>query len=317
MKKFFLSFLFLLILVCVTASSILYQAGMPYVDYALKRGSNGNPLSPPMAFEDIYPFPNKFPENQAKAPDFNRAEWTISSFDGLKLSGTHFMPAGKSHRWAIVVHGYGCNQRFVWDIADAFLHQGYHVLTPDMRASGKSEGTYITMGVLEGKDVARWARSIAVEDPEAKIVLYGVSLGAVDVMMSLQENLPDQVKVVVEDSGFSNLENFLEFRMDKMQWRYRKVILAAANILMKIRTGVFMTEANPEKAVAGSTLPILFIHGINDRLIPIRMMYELAENSPAAAKEILSVQTEGHAVNEFLGRPYYDAVFQFIENHLS
>mgnify|MGYP000255398382 CR=1 FL=1 len=113
--------------------------------------------------------------------------WTLQSFDGLQLVGSHFLPEGESHRWVILVHGYGCNERFMWGVAPYYLKRGYHVVTPNMRASGKSEGTYLTMGVLEGKDVAQWAREITAVDPKARIVLHGESMGASDVMMALGE----------------------------------------------------------------------------------------------------------------------------------
>ena len=93
----------------------------------------------------------------------------------------------------------------MWGVAPYYLKRGYHVVTPNMRASGKSEGTYLTMGVLEGKDVAQWAREITAVDPKARIVLHGESMGASDVMMALGEPLPKNVKAVIEDSGYSDL----------------------------------------------------------------------------------------------------------------
>ena len=73
-----------------------------------------------------------------------------------------------------------------------------------MRASGKSEGTYLTMGVLEGKDVAQWAREITAVDPKARIVLHGESMGASDVMMPWESPFLKMSRPVIEDSGYSD-----------------------------------------------------------------------------------------------------------------
>jgi fermentation-respiration switch protein FrsA (DUF1100 family) len=318
MKKFFAFLLVLVLLLGAGAAGAVYYFGTPYVDYALKRGSNGNPEAPPAAFEDVYQYANKYPSAQPSPPDVERAEWTITSFDGLKLSATHFVPENaQSHRWAILVHGYGCNQRFMWTMARHYLRRGYHVLTPDMRASGRSEGQYLTMGALEGKDVARWARAIANEDPSAEIVLHGVSMGAADVMMALGDGLPNQVRAVVEDSGYSDLKELLAGRMDELHVPYSKAILVAANLLMKARTGVFLGDVSPIQAVAKSSVPILFIHGTNDALIPLTMMQELAASSPAQQKEIVPVRGMGHAEGESLGRQYYAVIFDFVEKQFT
>ncbi|MFR9128098.1 hypothetical protein M5E89_09810 [Acidaminococcus intestini] len=38
------------------------------MDYALRRGNSKDPWGPPQAFEEIYPYPNKDPQNQPNAP---------------------------------------------------------------------------------------------------------------------------------------------------------------------------------------------------------------------------------------------------------
>ncbi|MCH3951158.1 MAG: alpha/beta hydrolase [Acidaminococcus sp.] len=318
MKKFFAFLLVLALLLGAGAAGAIYYFGSPYVDYALKRGNSEDPMAPPAAFEDVYQYANKYPYAQPDPPDVERAEWTMTSFDGLKLSATHFVPENAgSHRWAILVHGYGCNQRFMWSMARRYLQRGYHVLTPDMRASGRSEGQYLTMGALEGKDVARWARAIAEEDPSAKIVLYGVSMGGADVMMALGEGLPKQVKAVVEDSGYSDLKELLTYRMDDLHVPYRDFILLAANLLMKVRTGVFLSDVSPIRAVAQSSVPVLFIHGTNDGLIPVTMMQELGASSAAERKEVVPVRGMGHAESVSLGQQYYAVIFDFVERQFS
>ena len=318
MKKFFKYLSLVLVLLLAAFLCVDSFIAQPLVNYALKRGTQADPLSPPAAFEDVYPYPNKYEAMQPRPPkQFRRAVWTITSFDGFKLDATHFVPNVNpaSHKWAILVHGYGCNQRFMYIMATYYLARGYQVLTPDMRASGKSEGKYLTMGVFEGRDVAQWARTIAKEDPQARIVLHGVSMGAADVMLSLNDNLPDQVKAIVEDSGYSSLKELLAIRLVDTG-RYPKPVLLGASLFMREYAGVFLEDVDPLQAVSQSHLPILFIHGTADQLIPLSMMKDLYNASPSKDKAALTVQDATHAMNDAVGEPYYKYVFQFLDHYV-
>ena len=59
-------------------------------------------------------------------------------------------------------------------VARAFHEQGYHVLTPDARAHGESEGSLISLGWNERKDLLRWIDAVLEMDSQAEIVLYGI-----------------------------------------------------------------------------------------------------------------------------------------------
>ena len=117
MKKIIGLLLVLIVLMMGIGGGFLYREGMGYVDYALRRGNSKDPWGPPQAFEEIYPYPNKDPQNQPNAPLAPTEIWTLQSFDGLQLVGSHFLPEGESHRWVILVHGYGCNERFMRGVA--------------------------------------------------------------------------------------------------------------------------------------------------------------------------------------------------------
>ncbi|MGI6263588.1 MAG: alpha/beta hydrolase [Succiniclasticum sp.] len=319
-KKFFLFLTVLLVVAGGVAAAAAWYVGLPAVDYALRRGSNGDPLAPPKAFEDVYPYPNKYEAMQPKSPgSYQKSDWSMTSFDGLKLAATHFVPKRNpdSHRWAILVHGYGCNQRFMYIMADYYLSHGYQVLTPDMRASGKSEGTYLTMGVYEGRDVAQWARAVVEQDPQARIILHGVSMGAADVLLAINDGLPSQVKAIVEDSSYSNLRELLAIRMGREDNGHRDLLLTAMNFLMKYRTGVWLNDVDPMAAVAKTTVPILFIHGTADQLIPLSMMKDLDQADPLKEKAALTVEGATHAMNDAVGDPYYRYVFSFTDRFVS
>ena len=69
MKKIIDLLLVLIVLMMGIGGGFLYREGMGYVDYALRRGNSKDPWGPPQAFEEIYPYPNKDPQNQPRSEE--------------------------------------------------------------------------------------------------------------------------------------------------------------------------------------------------------------------------------------------------------
>ena len=124
-----------------------YAIGDYFVDYALKRGSDADPLAPPAACVNILDKSREMPEEPAVPTE----EWRMTMPDGRNVVAVSYRPAKTGHRWVILAHGYGRDHRYVRDYAEVYLKQGYHVLSPDLCAAGESDGQYITMGVKEGE----------------------------------------------------------------------------------------------------------------------------------------------------------------------
>lgn len=218
------------------------------------------------------------------------------------------------------MHGYGGNQTYMWNLASAYLRRGYQVLTPDLRASGQSEGQYVTLGVLESQDIVQWTSEIIKNDPEAEIVLHGVSMGAATVMLAAAEQLPANVRAIVEDSGYTSATQLAKEQLAKTPNLSvpAQPALLAANVMTRVRTGVFFSAASPVQAVHKATLPTLFIHGQADQLVPFTMLGELFNASAATDKQLLAVEDASHAMGYVVApREYFRTVFTFLETHLS
>ncbi len=93
-------------------------------------------------------------------------------------------------------------------ISRRFVHKfytlGYNVLAVDARAHGDSEGTKIGMGWPERVDIIKWINRILSWEPNARIVLHGVSMGAATVLMASGEDLPGNVKALIADCGYTS-----------------------------------------------------------------------------------------------------------------
>ncbi len=313
MKKIIISCLVTAILMtvlwCTTAG---YFIGNYIVAFGLERGGEAdNPKAPPRAFALLMP-----PESrQFTKPEAESEEWRIRSDDGLLLTASRFYPEAESDRWVIVAHGYGCTQQNSWYIASTYLSMGYNVLTPDLRASGDSEGQFLTMGYKESGDITHWADEIVKRYPEARIALHGVSMGAATVMLAAASNkLPSNVVACIEDSGFTSAYHLLALRLEDS---FGLPGFPAMNLLdwrCEHLAGFSLRHAAPIKVMDRVRMPILFIHGEKDTLVPPYMADLLYEACWSPRKEIFIAPDTIHgAASQTVHDEYYEKVRKFLE----
>lgn len=287
-----------------------YLVGNYFVDYALRRGNDG---SPPAACAKIadpdYQIP-PLPVSRA-----GREDWNITSDDGLRLVAACFRPKLEhTHRWAVLVHGYGRNKEYTWDYAEEYLREGYVTLSPDLRGAGESEGQYLTMGAKESDDLKLWVEEILRRDPEAKIVLHGVSMGAATVMMASAKELPPNVVAAVEDCGYTSAYEMFTEQLDVLFGLPEVPIMPCVDIVCWHKTGASLSFPSPLTAVSRSGLPMLFIHGDEDRLVPYRMMETLYDASGASVKAKVTVPGVGHAdAMPTDKKAYFERIFEFLK----
>lgn len=287
-----------------------YGIGAYFVDFALKRGNDTDPLAPPAACVSIHDKSRKIPPE----PSGQKEEWREISPDGRQLAATHYAPAQPSKRWAILVHGYGRDQSYANDYAEVYLQHGYQVLTPDLCASGKTEGQYITMGVKESAEVALWAQKIKKQYPDAEIALHGVSMGAATVLMAAARDDIPPIRAVIEDCGYTSAYEMFSNQLGVIFGLPAFPIMNCVDVVSGFKTGAKVTEAAPIKAVPKIKAPVLFIHGDADKLIPPAMMEELYV-SCNSKKDKLIVQGAGHADSmKTDGEKYWSIVFGFLAN---
>ena len=293
------------LVITVWLCCVFYAVGDYFVNFALHRGED---LSPPKATVDIAD-PNL---TAPPMPNFPVEDWTLESFDGLTLRAKKFTPAENSNRWAILVHGYGRDGRFAYDYAEEYLKCGWNVLIPDLRASGTSDGEYITMGALESRDVFDWAKKISDANPDAKIILHGVSMGAATALMTAALN-PHNVVAVVEDCGYTSAYEMFAAQLEKLFGLPEFPVMTCANFVCKFKTGVKISDAAPLAVIDKISMPVLFIHGDADKLVPFEMMGRLFD-ACTAPKEKFVVAGAGHAdAKPSNPAAYFDKVFAFLE----
>lgn len=201
-------------------------------------------------------------------------ETTILSRSSEHLHG-YFIPAAEpSDRWVICLHGYTGAPDTMGPYGQKFYRAGFNTLYPALRGHDRSEHLSVSMGWHDRMDLIDWCQHVINRNPKAQIVLFGVSMGASTAMMASGESLPDQVRCIIADCGFSSVWEIFAVQIKRYarlpaQFLYPVYTMA----LMKGRLN--LKEASCVRQVKKSKTPILFIHGDADDLIPHTMMDEL------------------------------------------
>lgn len=262
---------------------------------------------------------NDFEEEKNKIKRWLRKTFVIGlktkSFDKTTLFAEWFVKEN-SHKWVIVVHGYGSNGRLMYYAGRNFYQKGFNILIPDLRGHGISGANYIGMGWDDRLDIVCWIKEILKKDKKAKIILYGVSMGASTILMASGEKLPKNVKCIISDCGYTSAYDVFKHQLKKFHKIPAFPLLDLMSIICKCKNNYSLKEASALKQIKKNNLPIFFIHGAEDDFVPTHMVFELY-NETKSEKELMIVNGAGHGVSEMIDKElYWKRIFLFVDKYL-
>lgn len=219
----------------------------------------------------------------------------IDSFDGLKLHGL-LLKNGDGKKLIIQAHGFRSSpQHDFTAILPYFWEKGFSILMIDHRSHGESEGKYITYGVHERCDLRDWifcAMEKLGEDIE--IILHGISMGATTVLLTSELDLPENVKGVIADSGFTSPYDIFVEVLDHTFHVKPFPILPITSLMAEYKANFGFKDASTIAAMENNTIPVLFVHGEDDDFVPIEMS-EANFEACKAKKEFVRIKGAKHA----------------------
>ncbi len=226
----------------------------------------------------------------------------IRSYDGLRLCG-YFLPANNAHTTILLMHGYRSRELYDFSCIYQYYHEhGYNLLIPWQRAHGRSEGHFICFGVKERFDCLKWIEYINNRfGMQQDIIMEGMSMGASTVLMAAGLPLPENVRGVIADCGFTSPYEIMANTMQR--WKIPvHPYLDMMTWIIRFFPGIDL-HTSTEDALRFCRIPLLLIHGTADRIVPPEMS-QRNFNACAGEKELLLVDGAGHGfsylVNEEL-----------------
>jgi len=211
----------------------------------------------------------------------------IQAHDGVALSAW-WLKLSRAPDAVLLCHGVADTSFGVMGAALMFLRNGYSVLAPDNRGHGGSGG-FVTYGVREAQDIARWQAWMTdrgVED----CIGFGESLGASSLLQSLGAGAA--FKAIVAECPFSSFSRVAFDRVLRVNshllpgplahW-FSRLWTNEILFYLRIRHGIDLRLARPVDAVRNTRVPILLIHGTGDHETPVHHSGEIfAANGSSA-----------------------------------
>lgn len=240
---------------------------------------------------------------------------TIESHDGLKLFGRYY-ERQKPNVIEIDFHGYrGHAQRDYCGGSTISIENGISSILVDQRSHTESEGNVITFGIKERYDVICWVNYVINRfGSDVKIILAGVSMGAATVLMASELDLPKNVVGIIADCPYSSPEDIIR-KVTRDKGLSDTFLYPFTELSAKIFAHFNLREASPVEAVKHTNIPILILHGEDDRFVPHHMGKAVFDACASENKTFVSFPNAGHALSYFADtQKYKKAITEFVNS---
>ncbi len=228
---------------------------------------------------------------------------TITSHAGMRLSARYYHCADDAPL-AICFHGYRSTAiRDFCGGARLAMEQGHNVLLVDQRAHGESDGRTIAFGILERLDCLDWVHwGMERLGQDVPILLYGISMGGATVLMAADAGLPANVRGIIADSPYSSPYEII--RKVCRDMRYPPALaMPFIRTAARLLGGFSLTEHTAARSVKDASIPIMIIHGEDDRFVPCSMSADIQAANPAIRRH--TFPEAGHGISYMKDTPRY------------
>lgn len=238
---------------------------------------------------------------------------TLRSRDGLLLSGYYWAAGlaeqGSGPNTVVLAHGMMDSAAGLGYLAEEYHAIGWNVLSVDLRSHGDSEGTKRTMGVREGEDIGLWVSLLEERYKAERVFLHGISMGAAAVLLFVghAREVPPSIRGIIADSVYArHMDVFTRLVEIAVGNRFiARSIARGASLASFFFTGVAFGKMSPARNLARIPVPILFIHGQKDTLVPIGMMREMFSSLLKPGSETVVIPEAPHIGPYFFARSLY------------
>ncbi len=297
----------------------------PHAEVSMARSMDSGEVAVSEEYEEAPKLDAAYAEQAAAWFEASRESVAHVASDGATLLGWRLDGAeggayADGHTWAVVCHGYAGEPADMAKYAYHFAQMGMNVLVPAARGHERNVDTgLIQMGWADAHDLLGWVEDIVAADPEARIMLFGTSMGGFEVMAaSGLDGLSENVRLIMEDCGYTSVWDEFELQLGEVFGLPSFPILNVADAACLLRAGYTFESASAVESLRKSSVPMLFIHGDADDFVPFSMLDECYEACASEQKEKLVVPGAGHGLSASTDPElYWSTVDAFVEKHLN
>jgi len=232
--------------------------------------------------------------------NLTREEVWIESPYGYRLYGV-YIPSVGSHKTVVFSHGIAYTLHGSIKYLHQFRKRGFNVVLYDHRNHGRSGGRNTTFGYYEKFDlraVVDWA--MRKQGGGGIVGVHGESLGG---SVALQyAAIDDRCAFVVSDCPFSDLKDLLLYRLHYDYHLPGGLFLPLAGFFCTVLSGMSFDAVSPLRDIRTLQVPVLLIHGKEDRYVPPEMSQRLYEAKHQGIRQ-LYVAPEARHADTFVKNP--------------
>lgn len=249
----------------------------------------------------LFYYPDSYQYDTPKRAGLAFDKVVFASADGTQLTGW-FIPAvgvassREAKGTVIQMHGNAQNMTAHWGFVDWLPVRGFNLFVFDYRGYGASEGKPNPKGVFEDAVAALEHLRTRADIDGSRLLVFGQSLGGT-VAIAAAGASPQGIRAVVAEAPFYSYS-------------------AIANDHVPGAGMLVDDEWSANRYIARlSPIPILFIHGTADRVVPYHHSTKLLAEA-GEPKQLITIEGGQHVdsmVTRMHGRTYQDAMVNFFE----
>jgi alpha-beta hydrolase superfamily lysophospholipase len=208
----------------------------------------------------------------------------------------HPSPPATTPPTVVVLHGIRDRMNSMLGVGQWLSRQGYQVVLMDMRGHGRSSGRYLTYGVREGEDLVQALRELRDRGiVRGRVAIFGPSYGGA---VAIQAAAGDAaVSTVITVCTFTRLRDVVPGYVNHYLPLVGRLIPSTTVDNAVTRAGELAgfdaDDADSVAAMAGLRVPVLLVHGGNDRKIPLSHARRLLAAAPDGS-ELLIIDGANH-----------------------
>ncbi len=234
-------------------------------------------------------YPEKGLRDNPVLQKFPHTNINFMSSDGVKLHGWFFKTQKKSLGTILFMHGNAENISTHVNGVLWLVNEGYDLFAFDYRGYGRSQGKTTIDGVhLDSMAALELLLSL----PDAnknRVFIFGQSIGgAIAVYTMADFPHKDRIKGLIIDSAFSDYRRIAREKLGQfiVTWPFQYPL-----------SFLYNNRYSPEKQIKNiSPVPILIIHGDQDRVVPIHHSSILYKEA-GEPKDLWITRERGHIMS--------------------
>ena len=251
---------------------------------------------------------NRTPEDLG----LNYENVNLTTEDNIKLKAWYIPALNKTNKSIVLTHGHPFNKANILDFAP-FLHQKYNLLFFDFRAMGNSDGSFISGGYHEQKDLRAAINYLKKVKNASSIGAFGISMGAAVIILEAAHN--KDIKAIVADSSYKDLHTVAQdlYRPFSI---FKYPFILFSEMFAKLIYGIDIKETSPVNKVKDVKAPIFIIHGDIDDQIPVEASHAIYNNANQP-KELWIAKNANHVqAHSLYQEEYEERVLNFFKKYL-